>query len=307
MKRQMHRRSTWLNVAAGALGACFATSAATYCVTGVQTEAVLPLDAVTVSGALDGQSTTYVPVGAGGSVTISQAIERAGGFREDAYPLGAMLLRRIPPLSVAPRGGMAYADLSAGALEALQIAMTGPFGGNTRKALVDVLRRERGLVRLPVAVDPAMRRRFPERDLPLQAGDVLYVPQRPGTVAVIGAVSAPGTVRFSTGRLVEDYLDEAGGLLDGARLEHAGVVLPSGQLRELALSPWKYQPQDIPPGSVVVVPYKNESLQRYARDAQATLALHTLQRRDEGNANVEGQVQALLPPLAEATMSCPAP
>lgn len=306
MKRQMRRRSTWLTVAAVVWGALFSTGAAAYCVTGVDTEVALPSDAVTVAGALGGQSTAFVPVGDNGSVSIAAAIQRAGGLREDAYPLGAILLRRIPPLSVAPRGGMAYADLSAGAMEALQIAMTGPFGGETRKALIDVLRRERGFMRMPVAVDPAMRRRFPERDLPLQAGDVLYIPQRPGTVAVIGAVSAPGTIRFSTGRLVEDYLEEAGDLLDGARLEHAGVYLPSGQLRELALSPWKYQPQDIPPGSVVIVPYKNESLQRYARDAQATLALHALQRRDDSG-NAYGQMQALLPPLAEATMSCPAP
>lgn len=306
MRGQMRRRSTWLSVVFGWWAAVFSTGAVAYCVTGVQTEIALPPDAITVAGALSERSTTFVTPGPDGSLSIADAVARAGGLREDAYPLGAILLRRIPPLATAPRGGMAYADLSAGAMEALQIAMTGPFGGDTRKALIDVLRRERGFIRLPVAVDPAMRRRFPERDHRLQAGDVLYVPQRPGTVSVIGAVSAPGTVRFSTGRLVEDYLEAAGGLLEGARLEAAGVYLPSGQLRPLALSPWKYQPQDIPPGSVVVIPYREESLQRYARDAQATLALHNLQRREDIQDGTSSG-QSLLPPLAEATMSCPAP
>lgn len=276
-----------------------------YCVGGVETDAALPRHAITVAGAIGGRSPTYVQPTAEG-VSIAEALEQAGGLSRDAYPLGALLFRRLPEMATAPRGSQSYVDLSAGALEALQIVISGPASGTARDALVDVLRRDRGFARLPVAVDMPTRRRFPDRDLLLRQGDVLFIPQRPGLVAVIGAVKSPGAVAFSTGDLADDYLARAGGLLEGASQEAAGVYLPSGELRELAISPWKYQPQNVPPGSVIVVPYRNESLQRYARDVRARLTLNRLTAADDQDGDAEGAA-ALLPPLAEATTSCPAP
>ena len=277
------------------------------CVTGsMATSELLPADKVTVAGMVERPSRIDMD-SRPSAIRVSDAIEISGGLSRDAYALGSFLLRRIPPLSTAPRGGIAYADLSAGALEALQVAMAGPYEGEVRDALIEVLRRDRGFVRLPVAVDAAMQRRFPERNPILKPGDVLYVPQRTGNVAVLGAVSAPGYVSFQTGTLVDDYIEQSGGLLDGASLEAAGVYLPSGELRSLALSPWKYKPQNVPPGSIVVVPYRNESLQRYARDARAARVLPRVVASEDGAVTDTGAVDALLPPLAEASTSCPAP
>ena len=267
---------------------------------------LLPLDRVTVAGAVE----RPIRIGRGsleGGVRVNDAIEQAGGLTRDAYAIGAFLFRRIPSLATAPRGSSAYADLSAGALEALQIAMAGPYADEVRDALIDVLRRDRGFVRMPVAADAAMQRRFPERNPILKHGDVLYIPQRTGNIAVLGAVSAPGYTTFETGSLVEDYIEGAGGLLGGARLAVAGVYLPSGELRPLDQSPWKYQPQNVPPGSIVVVPYRNESLQRYARDARAARTLPRVTATADGGGGEDGQVASLLPPLAEATTQCPAP
>lgn len=280
-------------------------SVGAYCVAGVETDAALPRQEITIAGAIAGSSPTHVLARAEG-MPISEALKQAGGLRRDAYPLGALLFRRLPEMATAPRGSQSYADLSAGAMEALQIVISGPPSGAARDALVDVLRRDRGFARLPVAVDMPTRRRFPERDVLLRAGDVLFIPQRPSNVAVIGAVKSPGAIAFSTGALADDYLDRAGGLLEGASMESVGVYLPSGGLRELAVSPWKYQPQNVPPGSIIVVPYRNESLQRYARDARAQLALNELMAADGDRGGREGAA-ALLPPLAEATTACPAP
>ena len=121
-----------------------------------------------------------------------------------------------------------------------------------------------------------------------------------------GPAQGHSFVDFETGKLVEDYIEGAGGLLGGARLEVAGVYLPSGELRPLDQSPWKYQPQNVPPGSIVVVPYRNESLQRYARDARAARMLPRVTATADGGGE-DGEVASLLPPLAEATTQCPAP
>ena len=100
-------------------------SVGAYCVAGVETDAALPRQEITIAGAIAGSSPTHVLARAEG-MPISEALKQAGGLRRDAYPLGALLFRRLPEMATAPRGSQSYADLSAGALEALQIVISGP-------------------------------------------------------------------------------------------------------------------------------------------------------------------------------------
>ena len=51
-------------------------------------------------------------------------------------------------------------------------------------------------------------------DLPLQNGDTITIPRRPGTVNVLGAVYQSNAFIYRPQRAVKDYLDLAGGITD---------------------------------------------------------------------------------------------
>lgn len=305
MARSLFIPARWLIVFPALLAALgFAAQGRAQCVNAGAAEQYFPRPVITVTGAV--RESVRIPADqTGGSIKASEALERAGGLRDEAYALGAMLLRPLPKLATAPRGSVAHLDLAAGALEALQVAMSGAGTEAERSALIESLRKRRQYARLPVVVDEAMRRRFPRRDLKLLPGDVLYIPARPATVTVIGAVSSPGMREFRSGDVVDDYLERSGGLLGGARKGNAAVYLPDGELRPLSLAYWNYKPQNVPPGSIVIVPYRNESLQRYARDAHANLALAMRAAEEAGGPSSARDAASLLPPPPAATTACP--
>lgn len=262
----------------------------------------LAKDAITVIGAVEQAGI----VGSKGA-RVDDAIADAGGLREDAYPLGAMLYRRLPD----ERGDSATAgverDLVAGALDGLQVALSGPFGGERRARLIAELRTEGRFMRVPVAADAALQRRFPERNPALAPGDVLFLPTRPETVTVIGAVRSPGQMAFHSGATADDYLEQAGGWLPGARRQRSAVYLPDGKLRDLSLSFWNYKPTAVPPGSIIVVPYRDESLQKYARDMLgASMFAELAQRQKSGDSAEKDPAMSMLPndPGSEYSMLC---
>lgn len=239
---------------------------------------------------------------------VGDAIDAAGGLREDAYPLGAMLLRRLPEARGRMSDAMIERDLAADALDGLQVALSGPNDDARRMRLVAELRAGGRYARVPVAVDAALQHRFPERNVRLAPGDVLFVPARPTTVTVIGAVRSPGQFAFATGSMADNYVEEAGGWLPGARKKRSAVYLPDGTLRELSMNFWNYEPTAVPPGSIIVVPYRDESLQKYARKMLgASMFAELAQRQKEADAEAaDGEALSLLPqdPATEYRTYC---
>lgn len=280
-----------------------AGAASAFC---LQPTAGSPLSAgeVTVIGAVE-QPGAHPPES---GLRVSDVTAAAGGLREDAYPLGAMLFRRLPEARGSMNDAMVERDLTAGALDGLQVALAGPYGDERRKRLISELRVGKRYLRVPVAADPALQRRFPERDALLAPGDVLFIPERPTTVTVIGAVRSPGKLAFSSGNMADDYVDEAGGWLPGARKQRSAVYLPDGKLRQLSMNFWNYEPTAVPPGSIIVVPYRDESLQKYAREMLgASMFAELAQRQTEARTSeAEPESFSLLPqdPASEYSMLC---
>lgn len=76
-----------------------------------------------------------------------------------------------------------------------------------------------------VSFDP--RTRTDMALLQLAAGDSVFVPRQTGMVTVVGAVAAPGLVRFAKGSGIDYYLREAGGLGFDADLERMIIINPA--------------------------------------------------------------------------------
>ena len=80
------------------------------------------------------------------------------------------------------------------------------------------------------------------------------MPKRPNSVTVTGEVLNPGSVAFRTGAKGDDYIAMAGGYGAAPVKGRTFVVLPNGIASPLSVNAWNYHPEQIPPGSTIVVP-----------------------------------------------------
>ncbi len=188
--------------------------------------------------------------------TLSGLIDRAGGLTNQAYPYGAVFTRNR--IRAEQREGLQRMarDLDS----ALATAMLAK-----RDMSADVLMAAQELskkmVSAPVAgrivteADPDRLAANPELDTVLEAGDRLYIPQRPSHILLIGDVLNPGALQFVSGKDARSYIQEAGGIQSTADKGRVFVVYPNGVAKPVRISSWTgVSDVPIPPGSSIVVP-----------------------------------------------------
>jgi protein involved in polysaccharide export with SLBB domain len=222
---------------------------------------------------------------------LSQLIERAGGYTDQAYILGAILLRE----SVREQEQASYREL-ADQMEldmpsALQRAAS--LDGNQRAAFAGMLQRTiqslrsaKAAGRIVVDATAASLQSSPENDILLQSGDRFHVPQRPSHMMVSGEVMHSGALRFIPGQSADAYIEQAGGLREGADEGRIFVILPDGSAKPISVSSWNYQETYLPPGSTIIVPkdltpamfwsYARDSLSIFSSIAISAAALATI-------------------------------
>jgi hypothetical protein len=108
--------------------------------------------------------------------------------------------------------------------------------------------------RVVIESDPVILQARPEQDPLLEPGDALFMPKRPISVTVSGQVLNPGSLSFIPGGSFKQYIDQAGGYTQGADEGRAFIILPNGTAQSLKSSFWNFRSNDIPPGSLIVVP-----------------------------------------------------
>lgn len=188
---------------------------------------------------------------------LSQLIRRAGGLTENAYPYGAVFTRVGARQAEAAAHVREARELQESLMTATTSGALGdlaPTAAPLLQQAVEVIRGLPPVGRIVLQADPTLLAAHPEQDVILDAGDLIVMPKRPVTIAVIGQVLNEGTVAFRPGASVADYLDSAGGLTQGADHSRIFLVLPNGSARTLATSFWNYTTVPIPPGSTIVVP-----------------------------------------------------
>jgi protein involved in polysaccharide export with SLBB domain len=189
---------------------------------------------------------------------LSDLLRRAGGLTPTAFPYGTVFTRKSA--AQAEREGNLRASKEVN--EQLVVAMTR--GGNDKidpsiftslQAFVAEMRNQKTLGRISVEADPSLLASQPQIDPLVEDGDVVYIPQRPSTVNVLGQVMQPGSYPYRPGNTLEDYLDKAGGFSSAADASRTFLVLPDGSARRVEKS-WLlgFDVDKLPPGSAIVVP-----------------------------------------------------
>jgi protein involved in polysaccharide export with SLBB domain len=210
-----------------------------------------------VSGvvALNGQVQRPGNYTVGRDETLHDIIERAGGFTEVAYPLGAVLTRQSlkeeqtrANLSLARQVEQSILSLSQNASAEQSQQIPAVIG------LANQLRTLSGSGRQIVNV--ALK--SGENPVFLEDGDSLFIPKRPSHVSVIGSVYNEVSAVYAPYKTPRNYISEAGGTSKIADSKNVYMVLPNGQSEPIG----EIDSANviIPPGAVLIVPPKVDKL-----------------------------------------------
>jgi polysaccharide export outer membrane protein len=188
---------------------------------------------------------------------LSSVLARAGGLTDEAYPFGTVFTRQSAAIQESD-GNQRTARLledNIATVASLPASIVNSSGLSYVEQLAQQLRTMPALGRISVTADPVILATRPELDVLLESGDTIYIPKRPSTVTVTGAVLSNGAFGYKPGLTVRDYIRYAGGESSSADDDLVFVVLPDGTSRPEGDSWWNFgNGHDIPPGSMVVVP-----------------------------------------------------
>jgi len=202
---------------------------------------------------------------------LSSLLKRCGGFTPQAYPYGAVLVRReVHDLEMTSHREMvnrikkeegylkalpdADADQKNAKLTAVaqaetalqQLEATPPLG--------------RLVIHLPSDLRSLNQLTRTGADVPLRDGDELVIPKRPDYVLVNGQVFNPTAVSYLPGRSAKWYLSQSGGLTQIADKSAVFVIRADGSVLSAKNNSgfWSGDPMSavLKPGDSIIVPEK---------------------------------------------------
>lgn len=213
--------------------------------------------------------------------TLSQLLQRAGGLTEYAFPEGTRFTRQQlvekerKQLQLMAR--QLEADLAAVSLEALQSDPEKAAAYTQAKGMLTRLQTTEPVGRLVIDLPGLMAQQTVNKDVVLQEGDVITIPQKPQEVTVVGEV------QFGTSHLWDptwtrtDYLKSSGGLTERADDERIYVIRASGRVIAADDSRW-FRADDggIRPGDTIVVPLDADRIRPITLWANVTQIIYQL-------------------------------
>lgn len=189
--------------------------------------------------------------------TLTQLIERAGGFTEHAFIEGAIFTREELKAREQERKRMLAQELQR---EIAGNMMTGTGEsrvsyGEMRTLLSDLLNAE-PVGRLIMDL-PKLLSGNGANDVQLKDGDALHVPSRSDSVSIMGEVQMATSYRFDPEVSVSDYIERSGGTKEKADEERIYIVKANG-----AIEPYKGGSSwfsfssnvQLGPGDTIIVP-----------------------------------------------------
>lgn len=170
---------------------------------------------------------------------LSSVLKRAGGFRNTAYPAGAVLLRvQVREFEERTRQDLIHQIESTSVSSRLGVNASGQDESSTLQLLIQQqeqvlqrLRTQHATGRMVVHLSPDVASwEGTSADIELRAGDVLVVPKRPGFVLVSGQVYNQSAQTFTPNKTADWYLQHAGGATEMAETKEIFIVRANGEV-----------------------------------------------------------------------------
>jgi protein involved in polysaccharide export with SLBB domain len=199
---------------------------------------------------------------------LSSVLRRAGGFRDTAYPIGAVLVRdQVRQLEEKSREELIRQIETSSASARLSPNLGSGDSGTTLK----LIQAQQDQVLSQLKSQPASGRQVVDitadidswantpADIELRRGDVLTIPKRPSFVLVTGQVYNVTALTFTEGKTAKWYLQHAGGTSDAANRKDIFVIRANGSVigrHSGGMFDASVLSTKLDPGDVVVVPQK---------------------------------------------------
>jgi protein involved in polysaccharide export with SLBB domain len=187
---------------------------------------------------------------------LSSVLQRAGGLRSDAYAYGAVL-ERVEVRDVEEKHRVEL------------IRTVQEEGGNFKspedpatlqwKSTLEKLQNIPPVGRVVIHISNNTKRwANTSADIQLRAGDTLFIPKRPNTIMVDGAVYNPTGIVFKPGKSAKWYLHQAGGPTAMADRKSVFVIRADGSVAGGTGGMFSSGALDVAlvPGDMVIVPDK---------------------------------------------------
>lgn len=203
---------------------------------------------------------------------LSSIIQRAGGFRNDAYPYGAVFERdEIRNLEEKNRADLIDRVQGEGG-NIKSLPETSPQDALAKEAAVQqfqvTLQKLQSVPpegRMVLHISSNLKRWVnTTADIQVRPGDTLYIPKRPSVVLVDGSVYNPTGVTYKPGKSAEWYLRQAGGPTETANKRGVFVIRADGSVvgGSSGLFSGGVERTAMLPGDMIVVPEKVISVSR---------------------------------------------
>ena len=189
---------------------------------------------------------------------LSDVIERAGGLSRNAFMQGVVYTResvkererlQLKKLTEQLRADIATKSLSEDGMQ------TSP---KDALLMIDQLESQAPVGRLVLDV-PGILAGDITADIPVEDGDLFYIPRMDYTVSVVGEVQHASSHRFKDNMTVEDYLSLAGGLRKRADEERVYVIKADGSVVLPSSKGWfAVKNSELEPGDTIIVPVDTE-------------------------------------------------
>ena len=209
--------------------------------------------------------------------TLSNLLERAGGFSEFAAPNAAIFtreaIRKQEQQQLAKLSEDLRRDIASKSFEN-SVSSNSLSYDEMNKLLNDLANVEavgRLVIDLPMIVEDKQR-------LVLQNGDALYVPSKRDSISVIGEVNYATSHLFQQGITVDDYIDLSGGLKERAADERIYIIKANGSVKIPSTGSWfaVNDTNTLEAGDTIVVPMNSDYMDNLTLWSTATQIVYQL-------------------------------
>lgn len=209
--------------------------------------------------------------------TLTQLIDRVGGFTQFAHPKATVFsrksLREHEQKKLEELQSRLRQDIAISELEDANIGKTADVSSAT--SLLQILDTTEATGRLVIDIDSMLTGETV--DIILKAGDRLIVPSFRQEVTVVGEVQVATSHLYNPNFEYEDYIDRSGGEKDTANDDAIYIVKADGSVILPNESSWlTHKATDIEPGDTIVVPLDTarvDSLELWTKVSQIVYQL----------------------------------
>jgi protein involved in polysaccharide export with SLBB domain len=216
---------------------------------------------------------------------LSDVLRRSGGFRETAYPAGAVLVRdQVRELEEKSRVELIrQIETSSAAARLSPNVTSGDQSGQMQliqqqqEQILSRLKSQPATGRLVIRISADIDQwAGTPADIEVRTGDVLRIPKRPGFVLVSGQVYNASAITYAPGKTAGWYLQHAGGTTSVANRKEIFVIRANGSVVGRRSGEWYDRDvlsTRLQPGDVVVVPQKIIGASMFWRNLLTTAQL----------------------------------